>query len=87
MSSGEADEVMVLDDGPMAPPEDDAMEIDDADEPASPGSAKAQNADVRAAISKVLQFKDFHSLRSAKLCQDDFLLLLSKFNEEGFHFS
>ena len=64
--------------------DDDDMDVG---EDSMQDSAKTKFASVKADISEVLQYKDFHSLRSAKLSQDDFLLLLSKFNEAGFHFS
>ena len=68
--------------------DDDAMEIDGAEEDAQNANPqKAKLAQVRAEISNVLKFKDFETLRSAKLSQDAFLLLLSKFNEAGLHFS
>lgn len=67
--------------------ENDAMDIDDSSGPQSPKSQKPQNAELKAEITKVLQYDGFESLRSAKLTQDHFLLLLSKFNEAGFHFA
>ena len=41
----------------------------------------------KARILAVLQDSDYSEKRSAKLCQDDFLQLLSVFNAAGIHFA
>ena len=38
-------------------------------------------------VSQILLDNEMEQARSSKMCQDDFLKLLSAFNAEGFHFS
>ena len=45
------------------------------------------SAEFKEQVLQVLQQREFAGLRAAKLTQDDFLLLLSLFNEAGFHFA
>ena len=43
--------------------------------------------DARAVVTEVLDSTGYAEQRAAKMDGDDFLLLLSKFNEAGLHFS
>lgn len=45
------------------------------------------SSELKEQVQEVLKQKDFANLRAAKLSQDDFLLLLSLFNQAGFHFA
>lgn len=65
--------------------EDTAMEEDSVEEPAS-GKHK-HTSELRSRVLSVLEERGLSKLRSAKLSQDDFLLLLSLFNKAGFHFA
>ena len=45
------------------------------------------DAGARAVVTEVLESTGYAEQRAAKMDGDDFLLLLSKFNEAGLHFS
>lgn len=66
--------------------EDDPMEEDKAASATSSGKQKVTQ-ELRDKVQEVLKQKEYGSQRSAKLTQDDFLLLLSLFNQAGFHFA
>jgi 18S rRNA (adenine1779-N6/adenine1780-N6)-dimethyltransferase len=66
--------------------EDDPMEEEKAAPTTSSGKQKVTQ-ELRDKVQEVLKQKDYGSQRSAKLTQDDFLLLLSLFNQAGFHFA
>ena len=65
----------------------DAMDMDTDTPTASKNPNSKVPSEVKERVMKVLQQREFDSLRAAKLTQDDFLLLLSYFNEAGFHFA
>ena len=68
----------------------EAMEADDAmeeDLPANTVGIQKVTQELKDKVQSVLEHQDFGSRRSAKLTQDDFLLLLSMFNQAGFHFA
>jgi len=66
--------------------EDDPMEEDKPAPVAASGKQKVTQ-ELKDKVQEVLAQQDFGSRRSAKLTQDDFLLLLSLFNQAGFHFA
>ena len=68
----------------------DAIEADDPmDEDMHINTTGKQQVtqELKDKVQGVLEQQDFSSRRSAKLTQDDFLLLLSLFNQAGFHFA
>lgn len=67
----------------------DAMDMDTPTASKNPNSKVPSEVKERVmkVLQKVSQQREFGSLRAAKLTQDDFLLLLSYFNEAGFHFA
>ena len=67
--------------------ESDAEPMEE-DLPSAPHKSKQKvSSELKERVQAVLRQKDFGSLRAAKLSQDDFLLLLSLFNQAGFHFA
>ena len=69
------------------PEADDAVPMDE-DTPSTPQTSKNKvSSEMKERVLEVLKQKDFGSQRAAKLSQDDFLLLLSLFNQAGFHFA
>ena len=69
-------------------PEDNDAEPMEEDLPSLPPNSKQKvSSEVKERVQAVLKQRDFGSLRAAKLSQDDFLLLLSLFNQAGFHFA
>lgn len=74
------------DDAGFGAPEDDAMDEDLAAAAPQNGRQKVSE-DFRKQVLAVLEERQLTGLRSAKLSQDDFLMLLSLFNKAGFHFS
>lgn len=70
--------------------DDSAMEFEeDADDTKEEKSSSRNSAlsELKSEVAAVLESHDLGAQRSAKLSQDDFLLLLSLFNKAGFHFS
>lgn len=68
--------------------EDADVEPMEEDFPQSPQAAKSRvSNETKEQILNVLKQQNFANARAAKLSQDDFLLLLSLFNEAGFHFA
>ena len=66
----------------------DAMETDDGDEAIDLGAAPSATKEVvRRIVEEVLATNSFEQMRSSKMSQDDFLLLLATFNEKGVHFA
>ena len=65
-----------------------AMETDDAPN-ASSGASPTMSAKehARQIVEEVLATNAFEQMRSSKMSQDDFLLLLATFNEKGVHFA
>ena len=66
------------------------MEADDPmdeDRPANTTGKQKVTQELKDKVQSVLKQQDFGSRRSAKMTQDDFLLLLSLFNQAGFHFA
>jgi 18S rRNA (adenine1779-N6/adenine1780-N6)-dimethyltransferase len=68
---------------------DDAMETDDVPNDASSGASPTMSAKehARQIVEEVLATNAFEQMRSSKMSQDDFLLLLATFNEKGVHFA
>jgi 18S rRNA (adenine1779-N6/adenine1780-N6)-dimethyltransferase len=48
---------------------------------------EATKEGVRKIVEEVLATNAFETMRSSKMSQDDFLLLLATFNEKGVHFA
>ena len=72
--------------------EDDGEELEaddpmDEDRPANTTGKQKVTQELKDKVQSVLKQQDFGSRRSAKMTQDDFLLLLSLFNQAGFHFA
>lgn len=67
--------------------ENDEAEPMEEDTPSVPAYKPKVSAELKERVQEVLRQKDFASMRAAKLSQDDFLLLLSLFNQAGFHFA
>ena len=66
----------------------DAMDTNDGDETNELGTApSATKEGVRRIVEEVLATNSFEQMRSSKMSQDDFLLLLATFNEKGVHFA
>ena len=62
-------------------------DVDMGDDTAGPREATVTPEGVRALVEEVLASNDFVNMRSSKMTQDDFLLLLATFNEKGIHFA
>ncbi len=84
-NEGEGIDALMEDDA-EAMEEDDPMEEDKPGPAAMSGKQKVTQ-ELKDKVQMVLEQQDFGSRRSAKLTQDDFLLLLSLFNQAGFHFA
>lgn len=63
----------------------DTMDVDDDDDSNAPPEATKDG--VRRIVEDVLATNSFEKMRSSKMSQDDFLLLLATFNEKGVHFA
>jgi 18S rRNA (adenine1779-N6/adenine1780-N6)-dimethyltransferase len=61
--------------------DDDALVNDEKNAP------EATKEGVRKIVEEVLATNAFETMRSSKMSQDDFLLLLATFNEKGVHFA
>lgn len=78
-------DALMVDDAEL---ESEAAEAMDEDLPISTNKARQKiSPELKERIQEVLHKHDFSNMRSAKLTQDDFLLLLSLFNKAGFHFA
>jgi 18S rRNA (adenine1779-N6/adenine1780-N6)-dimethyltransferase len=61
--------------------DDDGLVTDEKNAP------EATKEGVRKIVEEVLATNAFETMRSSKMSQDDFLLLLATFNEKGVHFA